>query len=188
MNQKRTPMNPKPVTLAVAAVLFCGVSGGTFAASDTATITITGRVLANTCTIDSGSAKQNVTLSDIADRDIKGAGKTGGEKQISIVLKECGPVANYVTVTASGNPDGADTTAFANSIAQEDAGATGVALYFYQTDGSTKFKPDGSVTEKSTLTPSQDNTLAYKVAYVGTKDVVTAGSFSTVVNMKFEYQ
>lgn len=173
------------VTTGVIAALVCGLSANTYAASDSAIITITGKVLANTCTIDEASAKQSITLSDIADRDIKGVGKTGGEKNISIVLKDCGAAASNVVVTASGTPDDDDTTAFANTATD---GAEGVGLYFYQTDGSTKFKPDGSAEETSALTPSADNTLTYKAAYVGTKDTVKAGDFSTVVNMKFDYQ
>lgn len=173
------------VTTGVIAAMVCGLSANTYAASDSATITITGRVLANTCTIDSASATQSIVLSDIADRDIKGIGKTGGEKNISIVLKDCGAAASNVVVTASGATDGDDSSAFSNSATD---GAEGVGLYFYQTDGATKFKPDGSVQETSALTPSADNTLTYKASYVGTKGTVTAGDFSTVVNMKFEYQ
>lgn len=173
------------VTTGVIAALVCGLSANTYAASDSATITITGRVLANTCTIDSTSASQNIVLSDIADRDIKGAGKTGGEKNIRIVLKDCGAAASNVVVTTSGTADTDDTTAFANTAAD---GAKGVGLYFYQTDGAKKFKPDGSVEETSALRPSEDNPLTYKASYVGTKDTVRAGDFSTVVNMMFKYQ
>lgn len=163
-------------------------AGAAQAASDTAVVTITGRVLANTCTIDSGSATQTVTLPDIADRDIRGKGTTGGATDVVIVLKNCGASASGVVVSASGNPDTDDTTAFTNAVAQDDGGATGVGVYFFQTDGTTKFLPGGTVTQTSTLTPSVDNTLTYKASYVGTSDAVTAGTFSTVVNMTFDYQ
>lgn len=192
MMKIKKPQNKQPGLslrysgLVTAVVLLYGMSGSSFAAFDTSAITINGRIVANTCVIDDASAKQTVGLADIADRDIKG--KTGGEKQINIVLKNCGSGIDKVLVTASGSGDSDDPTAFTNAIAKEDGGATGVGLYFYQTDGSTKFKPDGNDTESNKLQPSQDNTLTYKASYVGTKDVVTAGNFSTVVNMRFEYQ
>ncbi|SFT38273.1 major type 1 subunit fimbrin (pilin) [Kosakonia arachidis] len=162
-------------------------SGLALAASDSSSITFNGKVLANTCTLSSGSKEQVITLSDIADRDIKGKGTTGGETEVNMVLRDCGAAATAVMVTAWGEADNDDTSAFRNAKA-EGEGATGVGLYFYQTDGRTKFKPDGLIKERSTLTPSANNTLIYKAAYVGTKDAVVAGEFSTVVNMSFEYQ
>lgn len=163
-------------------------AGAAHAASDTATITITGRVLANTCTIDSGSATQTIQLDDISDRDIRGKGTTGGKKDVVIKLTNCGAGASGVVVSASGSEDTDDASAFANVKAQADGGATGVGVYFFQTDGTTKFVPAGTAKQTSELTPSVDNTLTYKASYVGTKDAVTAGDFSTVVNMTFEYQ
>ncbi|XGI80457.1 fimbrial protein [Enterobacter hormaechei] len=158
------------------------------AASDSARITITGNVLSNTCTIDNGSANQTVVLPDISDRDISGKGKLGGLTNVTIKLNDCGTAASEVEVSASGNQDDEDATAFSNSVSQEDGGATGVGVYFYHTDGATKFLPDGSVTQVSKLTPLSDNTLNYQASYVGINDTVTAGPFSTVVNMTFTYQ
>jgi len=155
------------------------------AASDGTAIIINGKVLANTCTLSSGSKEQVITLSDIADRDIKGKGTTGGEKEVRMELRDCGAAATAVVVAAWGDADNDDTSAFRNAKGES---ARGVGLYFYQTDGKTKFNPDGRVTERSTLTPSANNTLIYKAAYVGTGDKVVAGEFSTVVNMSFEYQ
>lgn len=168
-----------------AVLLVC--SGLAQAASDGTALIINGKVLANTCTLSSGSKEQVITLSDIADRDIRGKGTTGGEKEVNMVLRDCGAAATAVVVTAWGEADSDDTSAFRNAKT-EATGATGVGLYFYQTDGKTKFNPDGLGTERSTLTPSANNTLIYKAAYVGTSDAVVAGEFSTVVNMSFEYQ
>lgn len=163
-------------------------AGAAQAASDSAVINITGKVLANTCTIDSSSAKQSIKLDDISDRDIRGKGTTGGAKDVVIRLTNCGSGASAVEVSASGSPDGEDASAFANTLKQADGGATGVAIYFFQTDGTTKFVPAGTIKQTSRLTPSVNNTLTYKASYVGTKDTVTAGNFSAAVNMTFNYQ
>jgi len=157
-------------------------------AADSAVITINGRVIANTCTIDSNSASQIITLNDVADRDIRGKGKTSGEKEVTINLKDCGAQATAVTVTASGAADADDNTAFRNVITESNGGATGVGLYFYQESSTAKFTPDGAATQSRQLIPNSDNVLTYKAAYTGTKDTVTAGAFSTVINMMFEYQ
>jgi len=171
----------------VTTLMFMTVTGVAQAATDKATITITGKVLANTCTIDSSSATQSIPLDDISDRDIRGKGTIGGKKDVVIKLTNCGAGASRVVVSASGTPDADDASAFTNVKTQADGGATGVGVYFFQTDGTTKFVPAGTVTQISTLKPSVDNTLTYKAAFVGTKDAVTAGDFSTVVNMNFNY-
>ncbi|MFP1726074.1 fimbrial protein [Lonsdalea quercina] len=158
-----------------------------YAADDTATITITGTVKANTCAIDDNSKNQTVPLPDISDRDIQKS-KMAGERSFNIILTGCGAAASAVKVTASGTADENDGMAFANNVSSSEGGATGVGVYVYETDNATQFKPDGSTTETSTLTPSQDNTLTYKVAYVGTQNTATAGKFSSIMNMKFEYQ
>ncbi|MFP1982811.1 fimbrial protein [Lonsdalea quercina] len=182
-------LNTNVITTVFSAILLLmnNLLNAVYAADDTATITITGTIKANTCAIDDSSKNQTVLLPDIADRDIQ-KNKTAGEKNFNITLTGCGDAASAVKVTASGTPDEADVMAFANNVSSGDGGATGVGIYVYETDNVTQFKPDGSTTETSSLTPSQDNTLTYKVAYVGTQNSATAGKFSSTMNMKFEYQ
>lgn len=169
----------------LSAVIVMLISSQISKASNTAAITITGRVLANSCTVDTASAVQNVSLPDIGDRSLTAKGQTGGEKTIIVNLRNCGVSTGSVIVTASGGTDANDPAAFANTAA---GGATGVGLYFYQTDGKTLFSPDGSVNETSSLEPSVDNVLRFKAAYVSTLANVGAGGFSTVVNLRFDYQ
>ena len=88
--------------------LLPGTGAVTHAASDSAVITLSGRVLANTCTIVSGSKMQTIQLADIADRDINGKGTTAGEKTIEMVPEECGTAASVVKVSASGSANADD--------------------------------------------------------------------------------
>ncbi|KAB8312454.1 type 1 fimbrial protein [Erwinia endophytica] len=185
MTMKLKNEKSNTVLIGALAVFVCGMSVNTYATTDTASITITGTVIANTCTIDNDSATQAISLTPIADRDIKGVGTTGGAKKVNIVLKDCGEGASAVKVTASGEADGSE---FKNTYAGTEQAATGGGLRFLETDSKTAFTPDGKTTETSTLTPSSDNTLIYTAEYVGTADKVTAGEFETVVNMTFEYQ
>lgn len=72
------------------------------AASDSTFITFNGTVLANTCTLSTGSRDQIMVLGSIADRDIKGKGTTGGEKEVNMVLRDCGASATAVVVSVQG--------------------------------------------------------------------------------------
>ncbi|MHA1000457.1 fimbrial protein [Leclercia pneumoniae] len=166
-------------------LFLAGKSSLIYAATDTATITITGNVLANTCTIDSGSANQSITLPDITARELRGKGTTAGEKEVRITLTDCGDTVNRVVVKAFGQEDSDDPVAFKNALAD---GSSGVGIYFYQTDGITKFRPDGSIQQTSALLPLPVNVLEYKVSYVATKETVEAGGFRSVVSMTFDYQ
>lgn len=165
-------------------VMYFPVSG-TMAASDNTSITVSGKVVSNTCVIDDSKSDLSVRLDTISDRDIQKKGDTMGKRDVKIVLKDCGKDTKQVNVTVSGDPDADNTDAFRNASTTD--AATGVGLYFYKTDGATLFKPAGS-TEKSTLTPSTENTLTYKAAYVATKANPSAGGFTSVVNLKLDYQ
>lgn len=184
VTHSRTTLRLKPM-LVVTLGLF---SGGALAAQDTASITVTGKVLANTCTLDESASTLTPKLPDISDRDIKGAGKTGGETEVKIVLKDCGANVNSVEVEASGAKDaGNDTFAFKNISANDPA--SGVGLYFYQSvSGTDKFKPDGSIKKSYTITPSQNNTLTMRASYVGVSDTVTAGNFQATVTLTVNYK
>ena len=165
------------------------LSGAAQAASDRAQITVKGRVLANTCTFDASGSTLNPVLPDIADKDIKGVGKTGGMTKVKISLKDCGADTKSVSVTASGMSGNKSDSAVFGNTSKNAGAATGVGLFFYQSNtGSDKFEPAGTVTKVYPLNPGQDNALEFRAAYVGTSNSVTAGDFQTVVTLSMTYQ
>ncbi|WP_072052692.1 fimbrial protein [Pantoea anthophila] len=163
----------------------CLSASSTWAVSDSAKINVSGKIVSNTCIIDDKLSDLSPVLDTISDRDLQGVGKTQGQKKIAIVLKDCGKDTTGVSIKASGDADKESSSAFINTATT--SAATGVGLYFYETDLSTLFKPDGSVTEEATLKPG-DNTLTYQAAYVATKESPGAGDFSAVVNLTLNYK
>ncbi|KGT88760.1 hypothetical protein NG99_21075 [Erwinia typographi] len=186
MNMKRRAVSAMALTVLLAA----GLNAQAQAASAEAFITIKGKVLSNTCTLESKNI--NVAMAAISDKDIRKKGETAAKRTVSLVLKDCGGAVSAVKVTAQGTADDDDKSAFANLYGngkdETKTAATGLGIHFYETDGNTLFNPDNPVTETSTLTPDEDNTLTYTAEYVGTKDTVTGGNFSTVINMTLDYQ
>lgn len=174
----------------VTTLMFMVITGTAQAASDTATITITGKVLANTCSIDSSSATQTITLPTISDRDITGIGAIDSAKTaVPIILRNCGATATSVVVNTSGKAHGVTPELFDNIIASNTAGrAGGFGIYFYHTNGSDLFFPNGSSRETIRLTPSVDNILTFYATYGVATASVTPGNISAVVNMTFDYQ
>ena len=156
-----------------------------FAASDVATVTISGTVRDNTCTLDNTSP--SITLPSVSARDFGSTkGTVLGKTKVTLLLKSCGSEAATVRAVASGTADSGDTNAFANS-SKNNGVAGGVGLYFYKTDGEALLSPSGSVSEDIAISPDQDNSINFYAAYVATSDTVTAGNFLTVVSIRFNY-
>lgn len=113
-------------------------------------------------------------------------GNVLAKRPVSILLKDCGEMARQVRVTTHGESDSNNISAFSNQ-ATRSGGAAGVGLYFYTTDGEHLLLPDGSAYEDIAIHASADNSLTFYAGYVSTKDVVTAGSFQSVVYVEFNY-
>lgn len=104
--------------------------------SPAAVVHITGSVTGNTCTPE-WTAGQNVeiALGKVSGTKMKAVGDVGTTQPFSLSLKDCDKGITKVAVTAKGQPDKADSSAFANTAAN---GATGVAVsLFGGDDGAT---------------------------------------------------
>ncbi|ADW76659.1 Fimbrial protein domain-containing protein (plasmid) [Rahnella aceris] len=161
------------------------------AASEPVAINVTGKIVDNTCTVDTNGSDLNPILVGVSARDLKGVGTTLGKRDIKISLKDCGKdIDRGLVVTASGEPDTADESgyAFKNASTGESA-ASGVGLQFYKSaDRSTPFMTNGNVTETISNLKEGDNTLTFAAAYVAIIAEPSAGDFSTTVNLKLDYQ
>lgn len=162
------------------------LSGSVLAASDSATVTISATVKANTCTLKDPAP---VVLPDVSVGDFGGKVYSRvGRKEISIELIECGSGTTGVKVTAGGIADSNLVALWANSIEKDNGGASGVGLRFLQTGDQNTFYPGGSRSEVISLISGADNTLTFYAYYEASLKEVTAGLFSTAINMTFEYQ
>lgn len=153
------------------------------------TVTVTGRVVENTCTLDKDNTP--VTLDTVSARDVS-KGTDTAKKPFTVLLKDCGADATRVNIATSGEADSGIADAFINAETGGDA-ASGVALHFYSFDPptgtATLMKPDGSVAGASQeLYPSSDSIMNFIAAYTGTNEKATAGKFRAVVNFKLTYE
>lgn len=179
------------VLMIAATTLLAGLSAMVMAASDLVSINVTGKVIDNTCTVDTANSDLYPTLVDVSAHDLKGKGTTLGKRDIKLSLKDCGKdITRGVVITAKGTPDTADTEGYAFKNASTGEGAaTGVGLQFYKTvDKTTPFRADGNDTETISTLKEGDNTLTFAAAYVATSDEPSAGDFSTTVNLTLAYK
>jgi major type 1 subunit fimbrin (pilin) len=156
------------------------------AASDQTTVTITGKVLDNTCTLTGAGENITFPLPFVSVRDFNTENKKIGSVEIPIVFTDCGSGIQGVTVKVSGEPGGS-AGAFKNTLDGDTShdGATGVGVNFYDTDG-TLIKA-GSDVEATKQSFSQDTTLYYEASYAKVADDIKAGLINAVITLSFTY-
>jgi len=154
------------------------------ASSDPVSVTITGKIIANTCTLDSTSVI--VPLGSIALRSLQGAGNTSAPRSFNLDLKECGDAAKSVNVTVKGIADEQNDQALALT-SEGDAAATGVAIYLLDKDKNLLPVNNGAVTTYR-LAPSDINTLQFYAQYVATTDNPRAGEAKSSASIYLDYQ
>jgi len=161
------------------------VSSPLLAAIDKAKITINGAVKSNTCVLE--NSPPSFELPTVSVSDFK-AGRVVGTTNVYLNLKGCGSGASKVILTASGPASEKNEPIIFGNISTTAPVATGLGLLMFKSNGSSSvFRNDGRVTDEVTFTPGEDMKLEFKVRYTTTSDTVTAGNFSTTINMKLDY-
>lgn len=86
------------------------------AGAQAADVTLTGKVVAASCTVNSGLVSgQEVNLGTLGRTRFQGAGDTGDWQSFALNLANCPAGTTKVTTTFTGTPDSNDATLFANS-------------------------------------------------------------------------
>ena len=170
----------KKRTRALALVLL--MASGMVKAADTATITITGRVLANTCSLDNKTF--SVELPTISTVDFGGvAGKEASEVVVPVSFSNCGEDVKSIAVNISGTPDPDDIP---GRVFKSSGTADGVGVVLYDSNG-VKFNPNGSSNAVEIKPNGSTASKEYKAKYRSTKSEVKGGTVSTVITATFTY-
>lgn len=150
--------------------------------ADEIQIQMKGNIYANTCSVDSASQNLTVDLGRAASSDFQDVGDTGAWKKFDLTLSKCPPTTTLATATFHGQADSAHPTKFANS-----GTASGLALELADPQDRITLSPQSSF---SVLVNQSDHTVDFPLAarYYATSMPVTAGTFSSVVQVTFIYQ
>lgn len=171
--------------LRAVAVLMTALVGGSHpaVAGDSTTITITGTVTPDTCTIKDPTP---VTLPAVSVRDFKGAaGTEAGSVAVPLEFTDCGSSTVITTkISGKGDTDVSSGVVFANTQA---SGAKGVGVVLYDTDGY-KFKTDGSSNAVPINVTGGSASATYTAKYISTKSEVTSGPVEVLITATFSYK
>lgn len=161
-------------------VLLCGMACQAMA--DEIPISILGNIYANTCKVDSASQNLTVSLGKANSSDFKDVGDIGKWKTFDLTLSSCPSSLVLATATFHGKPDSVHPTKFANT-----GTAKGLALELADPQDQIALAPHSSF---NVLINQSDHTADFPLAarYYATSMPVTAGTFSSVVQVTFIYQ
>lgn len=146
------------------------------------TVNIQGNIYDTTCQVDSASQNMVVDLGQAVASDFKDVGDTGEWKNFDLTLSKCPPSLMLATITVNGQPDGQHPNKFANT-----GTATGVALELADRTDFITLAPQSSF---NAVIDATTHTADFPIAarYYATAMPVTAGTFSSVVQVTFTYQ
>jgi len=158
-------------------------------AGDTANIKVTATVVNRTCT-PGWTGTQDVGLGTIDAATMPAHGTPAASKEFTLSLTGCSSDVSKIKVTASGTPDSADATDFANSLDSAAGGATGVGVFI-----------KGGPSQDTTRHPDKSGSVEYPVSN-GAVDMkfkaqlekdsdtgtVTTGEVNVPVTLNIEYE
>lgn len=150
--------------------------------ADEIELQMTGNIYANTCVVDSESKNLTVDLGQAASGEFKDVGDTGQWKEFSLKVSHCPASLMLANAFFYGQADGTHPTKFANS-----GSAKGLALELADRTDNILIAPQASF---NVLINPSDHTAEFPLAarYYATSMPVTAGTFSSVVQVTFTYQ
>ncbi|MBV8044141.1 fimbrial protein [Pluralibacter sp.] len=147
-------------------------------------IRFVGSISDQTCSVDSSSKNQTVTLGKVAKSALNGTvGTRASAAHFSLVVKSCPDTVTGATVVFDGNGD----TLYPNLLALDDESgkADGVAVQIADKTG--REIPLHSSSSEFPLTTGT-NTLDFTARYVSTKAVVTVGTANATTQFTIVYK
>lgn len=156
--------------------------------AEAADVTITGKVIAASCTVSPVLAgAQMVDLGTLGRTQFQNASDGGGWKSFSLNLSNCPASTTQTTVTFTGTPDGTNATLFANTEPVATAAANMAVQMAKDADHSAVLSTGSTMTVNvDTLTGTATFPLAARL-YTPTGGA-QAGQVSSSVLVNFTYQ
>lgn len=150
--------------------------------ADDVEMQIVGNIFANTCNVDSASKNLTVDLGQASAGDFKDVGDTGNWKEFELHVTNCPRSLTLANAFFYGQADSAHPTKFANT-----GTAKGLALELADPQDNILLAPQASFNVQIN---QNDHTATFPLAarYYATSMPVSAGTFSSVVQVTFTYQ
>lgn len=160
-------------------------AGNTHAADST--ITITGYLKDNACSVAVDSQDFTVDLMSNAGRQLYRPGAVTPAVPFTIVFDKCGSSATAVRVGYTGISDGDNATLLKLDAVSNAASGMGIQILDKDKDPVSLNSAQDTL-NWTTLTAGQANTLGFYARLMATRSPVTAGIVNATANFTLEFQ
>ncbi|MRS88944.1 type 1 fimbrial protein [Enterobacteriaceae bacterium RIT714] len=143
-------------------------------------IDIKGRLIANSCTIDTGTVEKEITLPSVQAHDLSEADTGGDWVNFTLDVTKCPAYLNTVTVKFSGTPDTDDSTTYKNL-----GNADNVALQLATNDVN---YGNGSTMKVNVDQTNHSAKFPLSARIYSPKGGATRGTFNSVISVDFTWQ
>ncbi|BCG09328.1 MULTISPECIES: fimbrial protein [Buttiauxella] len=169
----------------IAALMLTGISllcSSEASAADPVNISVTGRVVASPCVVDTDTVSKQVDLGQAIANNLNQPGGNPIWKDFQLLLTQCPAATQSATATFTGVVDSTDPTAFKNQGTAENS-----ALQMTNTDHSVVYG------NASQMTVAVDNSTRRAIFPLSARifspsENATGGTFSAAVSVVFTYQ
>lgn len=145
-------------------------------------ITVSGKVVASPCTVDTDTVNKIVDLGSLQRRDLQTAGEGGEWQNFDLLLTNCPAGTTRVTATLSGTPDSDDATAWKNSGTSEK-----MALRIASRDHSQTVASGDSLDQNVNIS-TRSASFPLSARMFTPQGSATAGTFQALMNVDFTWQ
>lgn len=152
------------------------------------TINFTGKILAATCTVNTGSANQDVDLGVWGADGFGAAGTTQGSIPFSISLGSCDTSLTSTSATFGGTAN-SDNANLLEVTTTGGTAATGLGIALYEADGTTPINLGSASTDIPT-NGNATSVMNFVAKYMSTKAAaqVTPGDADAVADFTVNYK
>ena len=145
-------------------------------------ISVSGKVVASPCSVDTDTVNKTVDLGPLQRRDLQTAGEGGEWQNFDLLLTNCPAGTTRGTATLSGTPDTDDASAWKNSGTSEK-----MALRIASRDHSQTVAPGDSLDQNVNIS-TRSASFPLSARMFTPQGSATAGTFQAVMNVDFTWQ
>ncbi|MBH3428899.1 fimbrial protein [Pseudomonas alkylphenolica] len=172
----------------IAAAILASSAFASMANAADGTINFTGAISATTCKVATGSGTVAVAMGTFSPDAFSTPGHKTAPQAVNITVNDCPAAITTASITFSGVADDDDSSLLGLTKGTGSSQhATGVAIGFFEEDGTTPIALNTGASSAKPLAETVDNPLNFVARYVATGATVAAGLANANADFTIKY-
>lgn len=171
----------------IAAAILASSAFASMANAADGTINFTGAISSTTCKVGADSKALAVNMGTVSSTTFGAAGSSTAPSAVDLVVTEC-PADIDATISFSGVADADNSSLLGLTKGTgDDKEATGVAIGFFEADGTTPIALNTGASKEVSLVATDDNDVKFVAKYVATGADIAAGKANATADFTIRY-